>query len=143
MSSSAKPPVDSLKAHVTKVAQSKTDLQTKALNLANKLELMKEERLALQNEESKLRQKLAESSRQNASLKDDCGQLERELETEKVSHSSLVLTVDALQSKKIILQQELESRDREFQEERDLGQGCADLPEGFENPGKLLDRTHC
>ena len=122
-------------ASVTKVTQTKIALQTKCNALQNKLEGMNEERLALANEESKLRHKLAESSRQNVSLKNDCGQLERELETERASHSTLVLTVDALQSKKILLQQELELRNHEFQEERQLGQSCADLSEGFANPG--------
>ena len=126
--------VDVLVQNVTKLTREKTALQTKFRSLSNTIVAGKETYDGLVREEAALRQKIKEISRHNMTLKSECDAITRDLESEKANQSSLTCTVDALNSKRNILEHDVHERDGKYVTERNIVQQC-NMPETFNDAG--------
>ena len=134
MTDVAKQSLDHLVENVTKLTKERTSLQTKLRSLSDTIDAGKETYNGLVREDAALRQKIKEISRQNMILKSECDAAERELESEKANGSSLACTVDALNSKRNVLENDIRERYAKYVAECNSVQQ-SNMPEAFDDAG--------
>ena len=133
MSEVAKQTFVNLVGNTTKLTKEKATLKTKLETLTETTEANREIYKGLVREDTELCQKMKEIAFKNTILKSECDTAERELEGEKANQSSLACTVDALNNKRNILEQEVRERYGKYVAERNAQQ--CNMPEAFNDEG--------
>ena len=141
MNADTKQSLDTLVGNATKLTKERTALQIKLRALSDTIDAGKESYKGLVQEVVALRQKIKDISVQNMTLKSECDGIERELESEKANQSSLSCTVDALNNKRNILENDTRERYGKYLAERDSMQEC-NVPEAFNDAGAQMKSVY-